>query len=67
MNIYPGAFIGDDVFDLPALELAGVSATVADAHPRVLEMAQVVTQAAGGQGAEPAGDEPESKTEGPGA
>jgi YrbI family 3-deoxy-D-manno-octulosonate 8-phosphate phosphatase len=45
------AFIGDDVFDLPAMAVAGVGVAVADAHPRVLARADVVTRAAGGQGA----------------
>ncbi len=45
------AFIGDDVFDLPALAEVGLAIAVADAHPRVLAHADWVTRAAGGHGA----------------
>jgi YrbI family 3-deoxy-D-manno-octulosonate 8-phosphate phosphatase len=45
------AFIGDDVFDLPAMAEVGLAIAVADAHPRVLAHADWVTRAAGGQGA----------------
>ncbi len=45
------AYIGDDVFDLPAMAEVGLAVAVADAHPRVLARADLVTQAAGGQGA----------------
>jgi 3-deoxy-D-manno-octulosonate 8-phosphate phosphatase (KDO 8-P phosphatase) len=44
-------FIGDDVNDLAALKLAGVSACPADARPSVRETCQVVTNLAGGSGA----------------
>lgn len=45
------AYIGDDLNDLAALEVAGLPLAVADAAPEVLALAQYVTQARGGQGA----------------
>lgn len=45
------AFMGDDVNDLDAMKLAGLSAAPADAHDSVRECAGFVTRAAGGQGA----------------
>lgn len=44
-------FIGDDVNDLPALNIVGVSACPADARPSVREKCQVVTKLSGGNGA----------------
>jgi 3-deoxy-D-manno-octulosonate 8-phosphate phosphatase (KDO 8-P phosphatase) len=44
-------FIGDDVNDLAALKLAGMSACPADARPSIRETCQVVTKLAGGSGA----------------
>ena len=44
-------FIGDDVNDLPALAIVGLSACPADARPSVRENCQVVTKLAGGNGA----------------
>ncbi len=44
-------FIGDDVNDLPALEIAGLGACPADARPSVREHCQVITQLGGGNGA----------------
>jgi 3-deoxy-D-manno-octulosonate 8-phosphate phosphatase (KDO 8-P phosphatase) len=45
------AYVGDDVIDLPAMQSAGISIAVADAHPLVLENADWVTTARGGRGA----------------
>ena len=45
------AFMGDDVFDLPAMEQVGLGIAVADAHPRVLARADMVMRNGGGQGA----------------
>lgn len=45
------AFMGDDVIDLPAMREVGFAVAVADAHPRVLAAADMVTRAGGGQGA----------------
>ncbi len=44
-------FIGDDVNDLPALSIVGLSACPADARPSIQERCQLVTKLAGGNGA----------------
>jgi 3-deoxy-D-manno-octulosonate 8-phosphate phosphatase (KDO 8-P phosphatase) len=44
-------FMGDDVNDLPAMELAGVAAAPADAHPAVVRRAAFVATRGGGNGA----------------
>lgn len=44
-------FIGDDVIDLPILQLAGFAASVPNAHAEVRQRVHYVTQAAGGHGA----------------
>lgn len=43
-------FIGDDVNDLPALELAGLAAAPATAHTTARNKAALVTQRGGGRG-----------------
>jgi 3-deoxy-D-manno-octulosonate 8-phosphate phosphatase (KDO 8-P phosphatase) len=45
------AFMGDDVNDLPALALAGLSAAPATAHESVRRAVQLVVAKGGGQGA----------------
>ena len=45
------AFMGDDLADLPALELAGFSACPGDAAPEVCGRVDLVTRASGGRGA----------------
>ncbi len=45
------AFIGDDLIDWPVMADAGLSVTVADAHPAMLPRADYVTRIAGGRGA----------------
>jgi 3-deoxy-D-manno-octulosonate 8-phosphate phosphatase (KDO 8-P phosphatase) len=45
------AFMGDDVNDLGAMELAGFAAAPANAQPSVRQRAALVTQASGGHGA----------------
>jgi len=45
------AYVGDDLVDLPAMAVAGLPIAVADAHPKVLEVAQWVTRRTGGRGA----------------
>ncbi|HEY6722704.1 MAG TPA: 3-deoxy-manno-octulosonate cytidylyltransferase [Polyangiaceae bacterium] len=45
------AFVGDDLWDLPALRAVGLAITVADGHPLVQREAHYVTQATGGRGA----------------
>jgi 3-deoxy-D-manno-octulosonate 8-phosphate phosphatase (KDO 8-P phosphatase) len=44
-------FIGDDVNDLPALSIVGVSACPADARPSIRKHCQMVTKLTGGNGA----------------
>ena len=44
-------FMGDDVNDLAAMELAGLAAAPANAQPAALRQADVVTQARAGNGA----------------
>ena len=44
-------FMGDDVNDLPALELVGLAAAPANAHETLRRKATLVTQQSGGQGA----------------
>ena len=45
------AFMGDDVNDLPALEIAGFAAAPANAQPQVKVVAALITERRGGQGA----------------
>src|SRR5579863_8559283 len=44
-------FMGDDVNDLAAMELAGLAAAPADARPDARRKADIVTAASGGNGA----------------
>ena len=44
-------FMGDDVNDISALELAGLSAAPANAHKSVKQKAALITEKSGGQGA----------------
>jgi 3-deoxy-D-manno-octulosonate 8-phosphate phosphatase (KDO 8-P phosphatase) len=45
------AFMGDDVNDLPALAIAGLSVAPANAQPQVKAAVQLVLERGGGQGA----------------
>ena len=45
------AFMGDDLFDLPLLNIVGLSAAPRNARPEVREAVDVVTRATGGGGA----------------
>jgi 3-deoxy-D-manno-octulosonate 8-phosphate phosphatase (KDO 8-P phosphatase) len=45
------SFMGDDLRDVPALELAGVAACPCDAVPGVKAVCGIVTEAPGGRGA----------------
>lgn len=45
------AYMGDDVFDLPPLTLAGLSAAPADAHPEVRAQVHWTSSRPGGRGA----------------
>jgi len=44
------AFVGDDIVDLPVLELAGLSCCPADGHPDVMKACHVVAELNGGRG-----------------
>lgn len=44
-------FMGDDINDLGAMEIAGLAAAPADAHPSVLAVASFVATRPGGNGA----------------
>lgn len=44
-------YVGNDVNDLACIEAAGVGVAVANAHPMVAAVADIVTEAAGGDGA----------------
>ena len=45
------AFVGDDLPDLPAMGIVGLSVAVANAHPWVAERAHWQTRLSGGYGA----------------
>lgn len=51
LNMDEIAYMGDDLNDIPALELAGVAIAVANACDEVKERADVVTRRSGGHGA----------------
>ncbi len=53
LNVDPAevAYIGDDVNDLPAMELAGLSACPANAQPAVRRAADIILDVPGGEGA----------------
>lgn len=51
LNFSQVCFMGDDVNDLPALELAGLSVAPANAHESVRHRVNMVTGHSGGQGA----------------
>lgn len=44
------AFVGDDVLDLPVMQVCAVSFAPSDAHQLVLQQASYITQATGGYG-----------------
>lgn len=44
-------FMGDDINDLPAIELAGFSVAPPNAHPSVLKKVDIITKCEGGRGA----------------
>jgi 3-deoxy-D-manno-octulosonate 8-phosphate phosphatase (KDO 8-P phosphatase) len=53
LNLKPEqtAYIGDDVVDLPVMNIVGLSIAVNDAHPLVSQQADLVTTTKGGFGA----------------
>jgi len=50
-NLEEFCYMGDDINDIPAMQIAGVSFAPANAHELVLSRAQIVTSKAGGHGA----------------
>ena len=50
-NLSEICFIGDDIQDLPAIKIAGLSVAPPNAHPTVLQSVDVVTKREGGRGA----------------
>ncbi len=51
LNLSEICFMGDDVNDLEAMEIAGLAAAPADARPAVLRKAAFVSRSGGGNGA----------------
>jgi len=51
LNVAEFAFMGDDVNDLPALQLAGFKAAPCTAHPAVLSAADFISSRPAGSGA----------------
>lgn len=51
LNMEEVAYVGDDLNDVPALEMAGVAVAVANACDEVRERSDYVTRRAGGHGA----------------
>lgn len=45
------AFIGDDILDVPAFEVVGLSVCPKDAHPSAISRAKLITEKNGGHGA----------------
>jgi 3-deoxy-D-manno-octulosonate 8-phosphate phosphatase (KDO 8-P phosphatase) len=45
------AFVGDDLFDIPAMKAVGLSVSTPNARPEVLHLVDHVTETRGGQGA----------------
>ena len=44
------AYIGDDILDVPPLEIVGLPICPKDAHPQALSKARLITEACGGKG-----------------
>jgi 3-deoxy-D-manno-octulosonate 8-phosphate phosphatase (KDO 8-P phosphatase) len=51
LELHEVCFMGDDVNDLPALEIAGLAAAPADAQPTIRAKCRFVSRARGGNGA----------------
>ena len=51
LSAQQAAFVGDDIIDVPAMQVCGLSFAVADAHPWAQDHADYTTQARGGFGA----------------
>lgn len=50
INLENISYIGDDILDVPVLEIIGLSVCPKDAHPSALSKAKVITEAKGGEG-----------------
>lgn len=50
-NLYEVAFVGDDLVDVPPMELVGYPIAVANAVPAVKAVAKIITEKTGGAGA----------------
>ena len=50
-NLREIAFMGDDINDVPAMEICGLPVSPANGHPAAQKAATLVTHRAGGQGA----------------
>ncbi|MDY6905659.1 MAG: HAD hydrolase family protein [Thermodesulfobacteriota bacterium] len=50
-SLKEAAFMGDDLPDIPLMAYTGMAIAVADAHPAVIERADMVTRNPGGRGA----------------
>lgn len=44
------AYIGDDILDVPPMEIVGLPICPKDAHPTVIQRAKIITEALGGNG-----------------
>lgn len=51
LSLDRAAFVGNDINDIPALEIAGLSVVVADAYPEAIEHADLILSKPGGYGA----------------
>jgi len=50
-NLSEICFMGDDINDIPAMEIAGLAAAPANAHPEALQRAGFIATRSGGNGA----------------
>ena len=53
LSLSPGevAFVGDDLIDIPAMKMVGLSIAVSDSIKEVADIAHVITEKGGGRGA----------------
>lgn len=51
LELEQALYVGDDLVDLPVMNMAGLAISVPNAHPKVIEQADWVTPRAGGFGA----------------
>ena len=50
ISIEQTAYIGDDILDVPPLEIVGLSICPKDAHPSAISKAKLITESKGGYG-----------------